>query len=105
MICLNWNSQWSGSVRGCSWCPDGTVAARPDVPLRIRLDAVLHVSFALYIGIQAAEGDADSYLAFYLNAFKRTSSKDVRQQQVEQIADGVETQCSHQGGNANVHHS
>lgn len=76
----------------------------PPAP-RSRPGAVLQASFALCIGIQAARGDADSYLAFYLNAFKRTSSKDVREQRVEQIADGVETQCSHRGGDANVHHS
>lgn len=47
-------------------------------PPRIHCDAALQVSLALCIGIQAAEGDADSYLALYLNAFKRMSSKDVR---------------------------
>lgn len=47
-------------------------------PLRSGRGTVLQASFALYIGIQAAQGDTGSYLAFYLNAFKRTSSKDVR---------------------------
>lgn len=57
---------------------DSRVSARPDFPPRSRRGTMLQASFALYIGIQAAQGDADSYLAFYLNAFKRTSSKDAR---------------------------
>lgn len=69
----------------------------PKPPPRIHHDAQLQVPLALYIGIQAAEGGADSYLAFYLNAFKRTPSKDVREQRGEQIADGVEIWCSHRG--------
>lgn len=57
---------------------DGRISAWPGIPPRIHCDATLQVYLALYIGIQAAEGDADSYLALYLNAFKRMSSKDVR---------------------------
>lgn len=70
---------------------------QPPPPSRIRLDAQLQVPLELYIGIQVAAADADSYLAFYLNAFKRTPSKAVREQRGEQIADGVEIWCSHRG--------